>query len=170
MEQAPRVRGCSSLGSQKRGSPGRLTADASLLATPSARLTVVERTPSCPCHVQKRGLGLKSGPPPGRAHSHRSLHRPSRGPFFVKVASEHPLPPSPPAPCFSHTGQQTKSVAAEPRYRGGGARFRCALEVFFAHGIESHSITKHKCHNYQPFLSIIPKPLGMVLKETAWKS
>ena len=53
MEQAERVRGCSLLGSQKRGSPGRLTANASLLATPSARLTVVERTPSCPCHVQK---------------------------------------------------------------------------------------------------------------------
>ena len=53
MEQAPRVRGYSSLGCQKRGSPGRLTANSSLLATPSAHLTVVKHTPSCPSHVQK---------------------------------------------------------------------------------------------------------------------
>ena len=112
MEQAPRVRGCSSLGSQKRGSPGRLTADASLLATPSARLTVVERTPSCPCHVRKARAKARSS---RTRHSHRSLHRPSRGSFFVKVASEHPLPPSPPAPClFFFSPQCERGQRATP--------------------------------------------------------
>ena len=99
MEQAPRVRGYSSLGCQKRGSPGRLTANSSLLATPSARLTVVKHTPSC---------------------KHRSLHNPTHGPFFVKVASEHPLPPSPPTPSPSSRAL-TRDILPSGRLDGKSA-------------------------------------------------
>ena len=66
------------------------------------------------------------------------LMEPVQGLFRSSRMSHIPAAvPSVPYP-FHYTGQQTESVAAEPRYRGGGARFSfgpcCTYQVCAAPG------------------------------------
>ena len=59
----------------------------------------------------------------------QGLFRSSRISYIPSAVPSVPFP-------FHYTGQQTKSVAAEPRYRGGGARY-----YLLSHSIREMEVT-----------------------------